>query len=469
MAQYAKTILSYQPIHNRTMKITLKKILIPLLSVPFALSSYAESCCQCCKVPVWLEADSAAAIKSRILSDFSITWDEGIKTFGERYGIDEATLADWENKHYIETKVIDGVKRIHRKSVGNAKLLNPALNGGWKYRGDSASKARIAYVDSVLAYVDGNMANGAAHKVHYRFVIDVPYNEALKGDTLKVWMPLPFESSRQKDIKILSTSQPDYVVAADRSIHNSVYMAKPVTEGEDTHFDYEAEFINMGEYFSPEFILANIKPYDKDSELYRKYTAVELPHVVRMDELASKIVGEEINPFRQSELVYDYIIRNFPWAGAREYSTITCIPEYVLREGHGDCGQVSLLYISLMRTLGVPARWESGWMLHPGEKNLHDWAEVYFEGIGWVPVDVSFGRYTGASDPRAQKFYSTGMDAHRMATNKGVCGEFYPQKRFVRSETVDAQLGEVESTKGNLFYPGWDSTLKLIEITPVEK
>ena len=167
-------------------------------------------------------------------------------------------------------------------------------------------------------------------------------------------------------------------------------------------------------------------------------------------------------------MVYDYIIQNYLWAGAREYSTIECIPEYVVTERHGDCGQVSLLYISLMRSLGIPARWESGWMLHPGEKNYHDWAEVYFEGVGWVPVDVSFGRYSNSSDPAVQRFYSTGMDAHRFASNRGVCGELYPAKRFVRSETVDFQPGEVECSRGNLFYPAWNQNFEIIEILPVE-
>lgn len=420
------------------------------------------------QTPIWLEADSAAAIKSRLLSDFSITWEEGVETFGKKYGIDEKTLSEWEKKHYIETNTIDGQKRIHRKSVGNAKLLNPELNGGWKFRGESASPARISYVDSVLQTYDGKLRDGRAHKVRYRFIINVPYNEALDGDTLRAWMPLPFAGSRQKDIRILKTSHPDYVLSGDKSIHNSIYFQAPVVKDSTTTFMCEVEFINMGEYFSPEFILENIKDYDTSDAEYIKYTSFEKPHIIEMAELAKKIVGDETNPYRQSELVYDYIIKNYPWAGAREYSTLECIPQYVIDEGHGDCGQVSLLYISLMRSLGVPARWESGWMLHPGEKNLHDWAEVYFNGVGWVPVDVSFGRYSKASDPRAVKFYSTGMDAHRLAANHGVCGEFYPSKKFVRSETVDAQLGEVESTRGNLFYPGWNQKLQLIEITPIE-
>lgn len=439
----------------------MKKHILISLGIILPLTSMAAT-------PVWFENDSAKAIASRTLSDFSITWPEAVEIFKDRYGIDESTLLDWEKKHYIETKTIDGVKRIHRKSPGNAKLLNPELNGGWKLRGESASAARIAYVDSVLATCDGTMKDGAAHRVRYRFSIDVPYDEALADDTLRVWMPFPFESDRQSDIKIISTSQPQYTLSGDKSVHSSIYFERPVVKGENTHFDYVAEFTTRGQYFNPQQILESLKPYDKNSEDYKQNTTFEKPHIIEMTELARSIVGDETNPYRQSEMVYDYIINRYPWAGAREYSTIECIPQYVIDEGHGDCGQVSLLYISLMRSLGVPARWESGWMLHPGEKNLHDWAEVYFEGVGWVPVDVSFGRYIHASDPRAQKFYSTGMDAHRFATNHSVSGEFYPAKKYVRSETVDAQLGEVESTRGNLFYPGWKMSMQLLEVTPCE-
>ncbi len=141
----------------------------------------------------------------------------------------------------------------------------------------------------------------------------------------------------------------------------------------------------------------------------------------------------------------------------------------MVNEGHGDCGQVSLLYISLMRSLGVPARWESGWMLHPGEVNLHDWAEVYFEGIGWLPVDVSFGRYINADNEEVRGFYSHGIDAHRFAANKGVGDKLYPAKRFVRSETVDFQVGEVETNKGNLYYPAWDSYMTILNVEPISE
>ena len=304
--------------------------------------------------PVWLEADSAAAIASRLKSDFSLTMPEAIGMIKKLHPeVSDADIREFVDRHYVETRVIDGVEYMHRKSPRNLALLNPAMNGGGKPRGAAASKARIAYVDSVIACCDGRNDLGRAHGVTYRFTIDVPYNEALKGDTLRAWMPLPLETQRQKNVRIVSSFPQTRVVSSpETSVHNTVYFEQPVTEGRPTHFECTVSFDNLGEYFSPEYIRANIKPYDKTSELYRRYTAFEAPHIIKADSLARAIVGDATDPFECSELVYDYIIARYPWAGAREYSTIECIPQYVIDEGHGDCGQVSLLYISLMRSLG---------------------------------------------------------------------------------------------------------------------
>lgn len=423
-------------------------------------------------LPSWIEADSAAAIRARILSDFSLTPEEALEAVRKEYpGTTEDDIRRFIALRYMEAETIDDTLRLHRKAIRNLKLLNPEMNGGARRRGDHASKARISYADSVIAFTEGRNPVGGAHEVTYSFTIEVPYNDALKGDSLRVWMPVPIESARQSKPEILSASHPDYILSTpSESVHSTIYFSAPAPEtpGDTAKFEYTARFTTRGQYISEKDILARIKDYDTRSEEYLRYTRPEAPHIVMLDSLAKAIVGDETNPYRRSELVFDYIIDRYPWAGAREYSTIPCIPEYVLREGHGDCGQVSLLYISLMRTLGIPARWESGWMLHPGEKNLHDWAEVYFEGVGWLPVDVSFGRYTTSPDPAVQGFYSHGIDAHRFASNRGVCGALYPAKRYVRSETVDFQLGEVECSKGNLFYPGWNQTLKLIDVHPVK-
>ena len=418
--------------------------------------------------PSWFETDSAKAVNARLASDFSLSMPQAVKNIKALYPkVTNADIDRYIDKHYLEIQIINGKKRMHRKSPRNLVLLNPSMNN-WSGRGSESEPIRQKIADEIIKAAASHDAEPVlTHRITIRFTIDVPYNEVLAGDTVKVWMPLPIESDRQSNVKILSTSLHPYTVSTGHSVHNTIFMQQAVEKGKNSHFEYSFSYDCSALYFSPDFILSHLKQYDKSSELYKKYTAVELPHIIKMDGLAHEIVGDETNPFRQSELVFNYIVKHYPWAGAREYSTIPCIPQYVVDVRHGDCGQVALLYISLMRSLGVPARWESGWMLHPGEKNLHDWAEVYFEGVGWVPIDVSFGRYTNAADLKIANFYSTGIDFYRLATNKGVCDELFPKKRFFRSDNVDLQKGEVETSRGNLFYGGWDQHLEIISIKPV--
>ena len=426
--------------------------------------------------PSWLEADSAAAIRSRLLYDFPWTLEQARPILRQRYPeLTDAEIDSFVELKYIETLVINDTLRVHRKAPRNLALLNPEMSGETG-RGDIASEQRISYVDSILAWSRGKNALGGAHKVTFRFSIDVPYCEAIAGDSLRVWLPLPLGADAvdyQDSVTIISTSQPDYITSAQLSgtipVHNSVYMTAPAptNPGDTAHFEYVGSYIAKGRYASRRSIADNLQPYDTTSTLYKEYTAFDGPHYVRLDSLAHAIVGDNTNPLECSEMVFDYIQDTLPWAGAREYSTIECIPQYVVEQGHGDCGQVTLLYISLMRTLGIPARWISGWMLHPGAVNFHDWGAVYCEGTGWVPVDASFGRYANASDPEAQRFYNNGIDSYRMCINTGVGGQFVPAKKFVRSETVDFQAGEVECSKGNMFYPGWESNMDIISITPV--
>ncbi len=111
--------------------------------------------------------------------------------------------------------------------------------------------------------------------------------------------------------------------------------------------------------------------------------------------------------------------------------------------------------MTLCRYNGIPAKWQSGWMLHPPEINLHDWGEIYFEGFGWVPVDQSFGLQE-SNDENVKYFYLGGMDPYRLIVNDDISTPFYPAKIYPRSETVDFQRGEVEWRGGNLYFDKWN-------------
>jgi len=96
----------------------------------------------------------------------------------------------------------------------------------------------------------------------------------------------------------------------------------------------------------------------------------------------------------------------------------------------------------------------------PGAENLHDWCEVYYEGTGWVPLDISYG-LQHSEDKKIREFFITGIDAYRLIINDGVAGELFPEKRYMRSEPYDFQRGEVEWRKANLYFDKWDYKMEI--------
>ena len=411
------------------------------------------------------ESDSVLAIISRIRSDFSLSYDEGVAAIMQKYPHASSRLIDdWEAANYIETKVIDGKKMMFAKSPRNVGLVAPELAVGDRYKQmkGAANLANFARTAIEEADADGF---GKWRRVKVKFAIDVDADAVDKGKTIRVWMPFPIESERQANATLLSST--DKAVFARDAVHNTIYMERKA-DGKAAHFEAVMQYDVRSKTISQDAMLRRLLPYDTSSDIYKKYTAQELPQIQKsadLNDLAWKIVGNETNPVLQASLVFNWIDARFPWAGAREYSTIPCLPRYVLERGYGDCGQVTLLYITLLRNLGIPARWESGWWLAPGDSGMHDWGEVYFEGIGWVPVDMSYGMIAAADTPEVAHFYKSGMDFYRFAANKGVCGLLSPEKKYVRSETVDSQLGEVEWDGGNLFYhKDWHPKFEILSI-----
>lgn len=69
---------------------------------------------------------------------------------------------------------------------------------------------------------------------------------------------------------------------------------------------------------------------------------------------------------------------------------------WVFENKVGVCDELTNLFISMLRSVGIPARFVTGTVfsgtIEEGWGN-HGWAEVYFPGHGWVPWDVTFGQY----------------------------------------------------------------------------
>ena len=189
------------------------------------------------------------------------------------------------------------------------------------------------------------------------------------------------------------------------------------------------------------------------------YLAERPPHIVftpAIRKFSREIVGDEKNPYRIAQKLFAAVDR-IPWAGAREYSTISNISDYALHAGHARLRPAD----AAADDAAAPQRHSRALAVRLGLSptasydNMHDWGRLYLAPYGWVPMDVTFGRLQ-SGDPQIDGFYLGGLDAYRIAFNDDFSQPFVPAKQHFRSETVDSQRGEVEWRGGNLYFDQWD-------------
>ncbi|MBK6284523.1 MAG: transglutaminase domain-containing protein [Draconibacterium sp.] len=376
-------------------------------------------------------------------------------------------LRKWEDDKTLEMKLIDGERKYFKNAVSNLFRLD-SLAGKIKENTNGAvidpfDDFCLQHTSNILSLTnsDGNFQE-KPKKYRIDFTITLKPDAIPSGEIVKCWMPFPRESlPRQRNVKLIEVNSEKYVLADNQNLQRSLYFEKITEAGTPTIFKYTAEFETSAQYFNLD--TSKIKLYDIDSENYKTFTAERNPHIVfsnEIQQLTNKITSGSTNPFEKVKSIYYWINNNITWASALEYSTFECIPEYVLANRHGDCGMQTLLFMSMARFAGIPCKWQSGWMLHPGELNLHDWCEVYYEGIGWVPLDQSFG-LQNTENQRLKEFYISGIDEFRLIINDDFSSELHPEKQFYRSEPIDFQRGELEWKGGNIYFNQWNYHLDI--------
>jgi len=399
----------------------------------------------------------------RILLDFSLDRDQAIARVRKQVpDLREEEFSRWDEAGLLERRVIDGATRYFNRAPSNLFGLSPealarrhpttpSLDGPMEHLNPHHREVR----DAVAA---GKPAPTRAVRVTQSLTVDADAVPA--GELLHAWIPVPREIAGQQDgFRLVGSTPATHVLAPTSAPMRTVYLEAPARAGEKTRFEVTYEVT----------VHAQLRRDDPPRGPAGAATmgapgaadlGERLPHIVFTDAMRAfsrKVVGDETDPWRITQKLYA-AVDAIPWAGALEYSTIPNISDYALHAGHADCGQQTLLLMTLLRLNGIPARWQSGMVFSDGDyDNLHDWGWVHVAPWGWIPMDVTTGRLDDP-DPALAGFYLGGLDAYRLAFNDDYGRDFVPAKRYPRSDTVDSQRGEVEWRGGNLYYDQWDYT-----------
>ena len=389
-------------------------------------------------------------IMRRVRQDYSLTPEKMLTKLRE--SIPDVTREDvdrWRDDGMLQHRVIDGETWYFGREPSNLFRFDEQAKArrtpAVKSAGEFELPAHVARLLETAKMAGEPLVGSVKHKIRYEIRVHDGDARLHPGAKVRCWLPFPQEYRQQRDVRLIATDPPGGTVAPNGCPQRTVYFEQTLDEAaKPPHF--VAEFDYVCSAYVPDLDPNAVRPYDLKSANYVENTAERPPHVVFTPEMratAQEIVGDEQNPLLKAQRIFRWLAQNVKYCSEMEYSTIPNISAKALRSRRGDCGVQALLFITLCRAAGVPARWQSGWETLPGGWNMHDWAEFYVEPWGWLPADPSYGLQEHV-DPRAQEFYCGHLDAYRMIVNLDYGRELDPPKISFRSEPTDFQRGEIE-------------------------
>lgn len=409
----------------------------------------------------------------RIRKDYSLTRDQLYESLRQSVkGLTAVEFDRWVAEGRFDRRMIDSVEYFMGSSRSNLFFRYPDV-AARRVPPRDLSGFEASTWKAVRSIKQAAMERQASFVLPKTFrntmSVAVRENAVPPGETVHAWLPVPRTFPHQFSFKLLSASSPVTLADQNSSIR-SAFMMQKASPGKATEFRIEYEYTAFGVWFDlrPEVVL----PYDPEDAEYKKFTA-EAPHVVfteNIRRLSDRLAGTEANPLVKAKSFYDWIADSIQYSYALEYSTIRNISEYCLTKRYGDCGQTALLFITLCRLNGIPARWQSGWFTMPGGKTIHDWTEIFVNPYGWIPVDPYMGVFatqyfagSGEQKKEIRDFYFGGLDQYRMAANGDHNQILTPLKKSMRSDDVDFQRGEVEYGGTNIYFDQYTYSLEVKE------
>ncbi|MBN2507732.1 MAG: transglutaminase domain-containing protein [Verrucomicrobia bacterium] len=406
---------------------------------------------------------------ARIRLDFNKRRDEVFREAAALLpGLAPAQFDRWEREGGVQHLVMDGVTGYFGRAAGNLFRLHPEARAQLAARGPApppVPEARLANVRTILqAQDDAGSPLRCPKRFQVTYTLTVKPGAVPAGETIRAWLPFPHTGGRQTGVRRVSSDPPAWVPSPEGAALSAIYLEKPSQTPAPTRFQVVFEYSTSGFHHptDPDRISTAALP-----AAARAHLGERPPHIV-FDEplraLSRAIVGSETHPHRVARRLFSWVHQHIPWAAAREYSTLDSLTRHALEHRQGDCGIQTMLFMSLCRLNGIPARWESGWTTGP-DRNMHDWCAIHLAPHGWVPADVSYGLMPGADD-RERWFYLGGLDSYRLVVNTDFEQPLYPAKIHWRSEIVDFQRGEAEWRGGNLYFDQWTWDFQVEQIDP---
>ncbi|UZP68671.1 transglutaminase domain-containing protein [Desulfovibrio mangrovi] len=252
-----------------------------------------------------------------------------------------------------------------------------------------------------------------------------------QSESVSLWIPYPVSDADQNITNVrINGNYAESAIYTDKANGNPMLFARwdAGSTERKLSFTFNAERLEVSRRSIPA-----TEPAWNPADYAAYLGATRLgPVDGEVRELALKITEGKLTVVEKAKAIYDWMCENT----YRNPQTRGCGAGDVcalLKDPGGKCGDLSSLFIALLRSAGVPSREVFGIRL--GKKNgddistwQHCWAEFFVPGYGWVPADPADVRkmmltqnlkLEDAKTKEYREYYWGGIDPYRIRLSEG--------------------------------------------------
>lgn len=283
-----------------------------------------------------------------------------------------------------------------------------------------------------------------------------------KGMFVRAHLPIPSACEQQSEIVIEKIFPECGKPAPEDAAQRTVCWETVLEENQEFYVQYS--YVHMARYHDVAGMLK--EGLHNTCAQPDFFTNEEMPHIrftPYIRELAEALTKGVTDPLEKARRFYDFITLRMKYTFMPSYFVLENIAETCAKNFTGDCGVFALLFLTLCRCVGIPARWQSGLTAEPDFCGAHDWVQFYIEPYGWLYADPSYGTAAvRAENEERRRFYFGNLDAYRMVANCAFQAPFTIDKEHWRADPYDNQLGEMETAKRGLRYGEFERSKEVL-------
>jgi len=244
----------------------------------------------------------------------------------------------------------------------HATSISYTISYGYKINCTGSGEYRISYNCDLPELLNGQIINIIVHNNDYHDELLATWNY------VKSWN-ITSNFNKEYDLGITATVQSQSFIVSDLNGKNAL----TIHEIENQYPDFKSQYTRAQSNDSTIFIDPN------DPNILK--TAFQV--LYRTGTNNSFLVAKELFKWLKENTTYK----------THFYNDNVQTASYTFQCKTGDCDDLTFLYISLCRSLKIPARFIRGLLVEENNAIPHAWAEVFVGGQlgddGWIPVECA--------------------------------------------------------------------------------